>query len=152
MGLTTAAFTAGIPLWQCAPTRLDGKPVSDFMLYIPGFSRRGRVYRAHAAQVIPEVCGRFGEQVLFVNLDARLGVIWVSVVTKAGLCGRVAAALQAVLPDALLVGGQLADPAGSLRPVSDSPRPRNSLLRLFSRIRRHAGRRPLPSPPDSAVR
>ena len=152
MVLSTAAYSAGTPLWQHVPTRQGDQAVSDFLLYIPAFRRRGEHYPDYVAQMVLQVCRALDDKVIFANLDARLGLIWVSIPAEPGVCGRVAAALQVVLPEALLVGGQpAARPAsGLLR--GGSLRSGNLLPRLLNHIRRRAGRRLLPYRRDSAAR
>jgi hypothetical protein len=63
---------------------------------------------------IREVCESYGDRVAFADVNFAINVLWVSVLAEPGLSGRVARSIRERVPDALLVGGQLAT-GGDLR-------------------------------------
>jgi len=92
-----------------APTRgEDGRSLADFMMLIPGLAGRPGVCRDQVVRSIREVCESYGDQVAFADVNFAINVLWVSVVAEPGLGGRVAGSIRERVPDALLVGGQLA--------------------------------------------
>lgn len=136
---------AASPLWQIAPVRdAEGALLADFLLLIPRLEKRGAAFAEHAAQRIRAVCEGFGEQVVFAELNAATGSVWVSVQAQPGLCAQVARAIRAELPEVRLVGGQI-ESAGELVVQA-------RWWQRLSRIRLRAWRRLLPCPPDSVAR
>lgn len=102
-------MTPAEPLWRLAPTRgEDGRSLADFMMLIPGLAGRPGVCRDQVVMSIREVCESYGDQVAFADVNFAINVLWVSVVAEPGLGGRVAGSIRERVPDALLVGGQLA--------------------------------------------
>lgn len=110
------------PLWRQVPVRdARGRPLSDFMLLLPGVRGRRAQRELWAAQ-LQAVLGEFGERVAFADLNLRLGLLWVSVQAEPGLNAEVALAIQRRLPGARLVGAQFAPP-------------RRRAARLLARVR-----------------
>ena len=102
-------FTPAEPLWRLAPTRGEnGESLTDFMMLVPGLAGRSPGARRHVATSVREVCVSYGEKVAFADINYSINVLWVSVAAEPGLAGRVAQSIRQRLPDALLVGGQLA--------------------------------------------
>lgn len=111
-------------LWHYAPTHgADGGPVTDFMMLVPGFRRISNTGRELFTAQLQCVFDDFGDQIVFANLNLRLGILWVTVPPQPGLCGEIAAAIQERLPDAKLVGNYFV-------------KPRNRFGRLASRVRK----------------
>jgi hypothetical protein len=115
----TVAPTPGMapaqPLWRLAPTRDgDGRSLADFMMLIPGLAARPGICRESVTASIREVCESYGDRVAFADVNFAINVLWVSVLAEPGLSGRVARSIRERVPDALLVGGQLAT-GGDLR-------------------------------------
>ena len=80
-----AALEPGTPLWQVVPTRGDdGRPLVDFMMLIPGL----RSYPQHAINAtlnnLQQVLSQYRE-VVFVNLNLKINVLWVSVNFRPGI-------------------------------------------------------------------
>ena len=101
----SAGFHAAEPLWQRVPKKdREGRLLSDFMMLIPGLKRRPEAeirVRLHAMYMVLK---RYGDAVVFVELNLRLNTLWVSVEARPGLCLDIPLAIQAVVPEALLVG------------------------------------------------
>jgi len=92
------------PLWKRAPTRdRDGRPLSDFMMLIPGLSKRPAVQLEQVLDTIRSVLARYGDAVVFADLNLRLNVLWVSVRPIPGICLELAAALNSAVPESRLV-------------------------------------------------
>jgi hypothetical protein len=94
--------------------------MADFMMLIPGLASRPRLCRDQVAAGIREACESYGDQVVFADVNYTINVLWVSVVAEPGLGGRVARSIRERVPDALLIGGQLA--AGGALTTSGSHR------------------------------
>ena len=94
----------GEPLHQRAPTHDEfGKPVSDFMMLIPGLKRASSVRLNSIVTGLQAVLGQNGD-VLFVDLNISRNVLWVSVRAIPGIIPEIAGAIQARVPEALIVG------------------------------------------------
>ena len=98
-----AAMEPGTPLWQIVPTRgADGRPLADFMMLIPGLRRQPQhvinTTLNHLQQVL-EQC----RDVVFVNLNLKINVLWVSVNCRPGIILELVAAIQRHVPEAVLV-------------------------------------------------
>ena len=114
--MTERRLKPGRALWHYAPTRgVDGRPVSDFMMLLPEFRRSSREKRALFTEQLQRVFEDFGNRVVFVNLNLQLGILWVSVSPQPGLCGEIAAAIQARLPGAKVVGNYCQEPQSRAR-------------------------------------
>ncbi len=95
-------------LWQYAPSRgADGRPVSDFMMLVPGFRRAPARTRTLYTEQLQRVFNDFEKQIVFADLNLRLGVLWVTVHPQPGLCREIAEAIQLRLPGTKLVGNHL---------------------------------------------
>lgn len=100
-----AEVRAAEPLWQRVPkTDRQGRLLSDFMMLIPGLKRRTDCEIRVRLHAIYMVLRRYGDAVVFVELNMRLNTLWVSVEARPGLCLDIPLAIQAVVPEALLVG------------------------------------------------
>ncbi|AGA31788.1 hypothetical protein TVNIR_0075 [Thioalkalivibrio nitratireducens DSM 14787] len=100
-----SAFQPVEPLWQRLPRRdADGRRLADFMMLIPGLKRRNdHEIRARLA-AIQCVLEGYGEVIAFVELNLRINTLWVSVLARPGLCLEIPVAIQAAVPEALLIG------------------------------------------------
>lgn len=91
------------PLWGRVPTRDEyGKPLSDFMLLIPGLRGWPSARRRRCVECLQRTLAVCPE-VVFADLNLRLNVLWVSVYAQPGSCGHVAATLCERVPEAKLV-------------------------------------------------
>ena len=92
-----------MPLWQIVPTRDEnGRPLSDFMMLIPGLRKKSRSYIENTLRNIQAVLSHY-QEVVFANLNLPINVLWVSLKNKPGLILEVAAAIQLCVPEAVLV-------------------------------------------------
>lgn len=101
--LPNAALEPGTPLWQVVPTRgADGRPLADFMMLIPGLRQRPQheinITLANIQKAL-ESC----EDVVFVNMNLKINVLWVSVNARPGITLKLISAIQNLVPEALMV-------------------------------------------------
>lgn len=102
--LRNPAVTPAEPLWQRAPSHgEDGRPLSDFMMLIPKLSKRSHQQICQTLKNLEEVLIRYQHAVVFVDLNLRLNVLWVSVKPIPGICLELPTAIKAYVPEALLI-------------------------------------------------
>lgn len=95
------------PLYERAPTRdQHGRRLTDFMMLIPGLRDRPGIQFQSVLRHIEEVLGRF-QEVVFIDLNVPLNLLWVSVQPRPGLIVDIADRLRSRVPEALLVGQRL---------------------------------------------
>ena len=93
----------GTPLWQIVPTRgADGRALADFMMLIPKLNKCSQpviditlLNLQQALQPCPDV--------VFVNFNMKLNLLWVSVNCRNGLILELVTAIQKRVPGAMLV-------------------------------------------------
>jgi hypothetical protein len=97
------ALEPGTPLWQIVPTHdADGRPLADFMMVIPGL----RSQPQHAINITLSNLQKVLEksrEVVFVNLNLKINVLWVSVNCRPGIILELVTSIQRLVPEALLV-------------------------------------------------
>jgi hypothetical protein len=81
----------------------NGKALSDFMVIIPGLSKRPQLSIQQTMQDIHRILSRFGDQVVFAELNLALNLLWVSIRPVAGIRFEITEALRASIPDVRLV-------------------------------------------------
>jgi len=92
------------PLYQRAPARdPNGRPYGDFMVLIPGLRDLAQPEFLEAVARLQAVIGSFRE-IVFVDLNVRLNLLWVSVEPRPGVILDLFAAVRQLLPEARLVG------------------------------------------------
>ena len=97
------ALTPGTPLWQVVPTRgEDGRPLIDFMMIIPGLRSRPQYAINTTLNNLQRVLEQYRE-VVFVNLNLKINVLWVLVNFRPGIILELATSIQRLVPEALLV-------------------------------------------------
>lgn len=104
----TVVHTGGLqphqPLYERVPTRdTDGHPLSDFMMLIPGLRDRPRQQFNDVLARIETSLANFRE-IVFVDLNVPLNLLWISVRAKPGVILDIACTLKFRVPEALLVG------------------------------------------------
>jgi len=100
----SASMSPAEPLWQRAPTHdADGHPLSDFMMLIPKLGRRPKHQIAQTLQHLQNVINDYQQYIVFVDLNLRLNVLWVSVKPIPGICLELPTAIKSRVPEALLV-------------------------------------------------
>ena len=99
----SAALFPGGDLWRYAPARdLQGRALSDLMMLLPGL-QENRELSILICQQLQEVLDGFGERIQFADLNLRLGILWITVVSEPGLCGDVADAIRRRIEGARVV-------------------------------------------------
>jgi hypothetical protein len=94
----------GDPLWKIVPTRdEEGKPLSDFMMLIPGLRDRPEHHIQATLDQIHCALAQYHE-VVFANMNLKLNLLWVSVRTRRRITVEVAAAIRNRVPEAVLIG------------------------------------------------
>jgi len=93
-----------VPLHEVAPTRgEDGKPLSDFMMIIPKLKHQSEEYIQQTLNSIERVLNVYKEKVVFVDLNMKINVLWVTIKPVPGLILELSAAIKTQVPEALLV-------------------------------------------------
>lgn len=104
------------PLWKRAPTRdSEGRLVTDFMMIIPRLRQHPEHSLEDRIARIQSVLTRYGEHVVFADLNLHLNVLWVSVMPSPGICLEIAAMIKGQVPEAILVGQNLPEPNENTR-------------------------------------
>ncbi|MFZ0255840.1 MAG: hypothetical protein WAN46_09365 [Gammaproteobacteria bacterium] len=92
------------PLWKRAPTHGDdGRPLSDFMMIIPGLREKHRAELMSIVTRVERVLNHYHKAVVFADLNLRLNVLWVTVRPIPRICLDIASAIHFVVPEARLV-------------------------------------------------
>ncbi len=98
-----AAIEPGTPLWQIVPTHgEDGRPLADFMMLIPGLRSRPQHVINATLNNLQKALEQYRE-VVFVNLNLKINVLWVSVNCRPGIILELVTSIQRLVPEALLV-------------------------------------------------
>ncbi|MDH5425342.1 MAG: hypothetical protein OEY29_10130 [Gammaproteobacteria bacterium] len=93
-----------VPLHEIAPTRDEnGKPLSDFMMIIPKLKHQPPVYIQHTLNQLDTVLNYYKQQIVFVDLNMKMNLLWVTIKPTAGLILEISAAIKTQVPEALLV-------------------------------------------------
>ena len=92
------------PMHERVPTHDEnGKPLSDFMMLIPGLKQASTVRTRKVVDGLQLVLGQYKE-VIFADLNVSRSILWVSVRNIPGIIPEIAGAIQARIPEALIVG------------------------------------------------
>ncbi|MEK7711627.1 MAG: hypothetical protein AAB312_01080 [Pseudomonadota bacterium] len=103
-GATAFSIEVNLPLYQRVPVRDEnGRPLSDFMVILPGLRERPRHEFAETLALLQAVLVSFSE-VVFVDLNVPLNLLWVSVRSRPGVILELFGAVKLHLPEAKLVG------------------------------------------------
>lgn len=93
------------PLWRRAPTRDEsGQRLSDFMMLIPKLGHRPQQYIKQTLNHLQAIMNDYQQAVVFVDLNLKLNILWVSVKPIPGICLELPAAIKSRVPEALLIG------------------------------------------------
>ncbi len=107
-GISSDTLEPSEPLWQRVPTKdSDGNPLSDFMMLIPHLSHKPPQLIDVIVKQIKKVLSYYEQYIVFVDLNIKLNLLWVSIKAVPGICLEVAAALHALVPEAKLVAQKL---------------------------------------------
>lgn len=98
-----ATIEPGTPLWQIVPTRgADGRPLADFMMLIPGLRSRPPHVISTTLNNLQKALEQYHD-VVFVNLNLKINVLWVSVNCRPGIILDLVTSIQRLVPEAVLV-------------------------------------------------
>ena len=101
--LPTAAMEPGEPLYKFVPTRdANGRPLADFMMLIPKLSSRPQHEINTILGNLQKALENY-QDVVFVNFNMKINVLWVSVNAKPGIIFDIVASIHRLVPEALLV-------------------------------------------------
>jgi len=94
------------PLWSRAPARDEnGKPYSDFMMLIPGLKQQTEAGVESCLVKIRESLSEFENVVVYVDLNIKLSLLWVSHKPIPGITKPLVMAIQREIPQAKVVAG-----------------------------------------------
>lgn len=123
----TSAFLPAEPLRKRVPRRDEnGRSFADFMMIIPGLKLKPEHMIQDTVAKLEAALANYRSSVVFVDLNLRLNLLWVTVRPTPGICWDVACAVQSLIPEAVLV-------ANPFVPGNHKPRRRVSRLRLMWR-------------------
>ena len=92
------------PLHQRVPTRdEDGNKLSDCMLIIPGLRDLPRHLALEKVALMQAVLVQFSD-VVFADLNVRLNLLWVSFRPRRGIILEIMSAMNAAIPESVMVG------------------------------------------------
>lgn len=98
------ALKPNAPLYERVPTRDEtGRLLGDFMVLLPGLRERPGDEFASTLARLQAVLVSFSE-VVFVDLNVPLNLLWVSVRPRPGVILELFGAMKLHLPEAKLVG------------------------------------------------
>ena len=98
----------GEPLWKRVPlTDDEGHLLTDCMLLIPRLRSRPAAEQRVVTDRIQRALATLGDKVVFADLNLALNVLWVSMKAESGIVVDVTSAVQAQVPEALLVANQV---------------------------------------------
>jgi len=98
------------------PTRgADGRPLSDFMMILPKLRLRPRAQIIATLRIIELTLHQYGKAVVFADFNLKLNLLWVTVKPTPGICLELPAAIQARVPEALLVADRAVLPQSNYR-------------------------------------
>jgi hypothetical protein len=92
------------PLRKRVPTADEnGKPLSDFMVIIPGLKKKPDAIINKTMKDIQLILTRYNHAVVFAEMNIRLNLLWVSIRQEAGVRYEITDALRVKIPEARLV-------------------------------------------------
>ena len=114
--LTGARLQPAPPLWQRVPTRgQDGAPLNDFMMLIPRIGDWPEARRQRTLATLEGLLQEQGEKLVFVDLNLKLNLLWISMRPDPAGCLGMAAVIRERIPEAVLVASQAEVLAGAVR-------------------------------------
>lgn len=94
----------GAPLYQRVPTHDEyGNALGDFMMLFPGLRDMNRAAQGERVEILADILGQYKE-VVFVDLNVPLNLLWVSIRHKPGLVLELSTYVKMRIPEAKLVG------------------------------------------------
>jgi len=102
--VTYSILDASEPLRKRAPTVDEqGKPLSDFMVIIPGLREKSQSHIQRTIGELQLVLARFSSVVVFAEYNVSLNLLWVSTRPVNGMRDEIASAIRSSIPAARLV-------------------------------------------------
>lgn len=102
--LTVAFDTSAEPLRKRVPSHDEhGKPLSDFMMLIPGLRDKPKHLVDAAIQDVHIALTHFSHAVVFAEFNLKLNLLWVSIRPIQGIRFEIASAIQRHVPEAKLI-------------------------------------------------
>lgn len=102
--LTNSNLKSAEPLWKRVPTRdHKGKPYADFMMLIPGLKNFDQFHLRETINKIEAVLKLYEKDIILVDLNLKINVLWVTLQPHIGLTSEIAALIHHVVPQAKLV-------------------------------------------------
>ena len=112
----TQALLPNTPLIDRIPKRDEnGKPLSDFMMIIPKLRDRPTHQLNQILAEIQAVAAMFEKDVMYLDINLKLNLLWVSVRAVPGILTQLPAAIRQRVPEALLVASQAEAAIGAKR-------------------------------------
>jgi hypothetical protein len=100
-------LSPGEPLWRRVPSRDNqGRALFDFMMLIPKLGKASEIRRQQVMLELQSVLERFGDEVVFADLNLKTSLLWVSIKPRQGAMLEFSSALRARIPEALLIANQ----------------------------------------------
>ena len=125
-------YLVSSPLWSRAPLRDElGQAYSDFMLLIPGLKQQNEAGVEGCLYSIRQSLIGFEDVVVYVDLNIKLSLLWISVRPAPGISSRIAQAVQREIPHAKVVAGDFNPEEKSDKPLSG-----NGLSLFVRRVKR----------------
>ncbi len=102
--LSRGVFQRASPLWTRAPQRDEaGRAYSDFMLLIPGLKQQSEASRQVSLALIRQCLRPFDDTVVYVDLNIKLSLLWISHKPEPGMTVALVQAIQRALPQARII-------------------------------------------------
>ena len=93
-----------LPLHKIVPTKDEnGKPLSDFMMIIPKLKKQPEDYIQKTLNQLDTVLNYYKDKIIFVDLNMKMNLLWVTIKPIPGLILEIAAAIKTQVPEALLI-------------------------------------------------
>lgn len=123
-----AYLVGGSPLWSRAPARdRQGKAYVDCLLLIPGLKHQGDAGIEACMQKIRHSLRQLEHAVVYVDLNIKLGLLWVSAEPIAGITLDITRAIQREIPAAKAI-------AADFNPEPPVEKKQGLLARLGDRV------------------
>ena len=92
------------PLHERVPTHdEEGRALGDFMMLFPGLRDLAEVNLRNKVEILADILSQYRE-VVFVDLNVPLNLLWVSIRHKPGLVLELSTYVKSRIPEAKLVG------------------------------------------------
>ena len=142
--LRCTPFIASSPLWSRVPARdEDGKPYSDFMMLIPGLKKANEATVEGYLLKIRDSLLTFESVVVYVDLNIRLNLLWISIKPVPGITRHMVEAIQRNIPHARVVAGDFNPDILKDRPLFSGwltgfrQRMKKNLLLISAKVKRN---------------